>query len=55
LKQFLEDPVLREKLKGHSVDPAFLVAILKEGANTDMKLLSDTLKHMPQDQIRGLL
>ena len=43
MKQFLRDPVLRDKLAGKTIDPAFLTEILKEGSKADLNLMSKTL------------
>ena len=44
LKEMLRDETIRKKLLCSPVDPTFLEALLNKDANTDMKILSNTLK-----------
>lgn len=48
----LTDPTIKEKLLTHTVDPSFLSAVLDENSKSDMNILSETLKQMPEDLIK---
>jgi hypothetical protein len=51
LKEFLKRPALLEKLGSQPIDPAFLTALLRREAKTDLALLERAIEEMPPEQI----
>lgn len=47
----LSDPIIRQKLLSKPVDPDFLATILNKDSKSDLKILSDALKEMPDELI----